>query len=73
MSVSERILKLLTFQIPYYVGPTSENSGKNGGNGWVVRREDGQVLPWNIDEKIDMKATSAAFISRMVRRCTYIS
>lgn len=51
LSVSERILKLFTFQIPYYVGPTSENSGKNGGNGWVVRREDGQVLPWNIDEK----------------------
>ena len=73
LSVSERILKLFTFQIPYYVGPTSENSGKNGGNGWVVRREDGQVLPWNIDEKIDMKATSEAFISRMVRRCTYIS
>lgn len=65
LSVSERILKLFTFQIPYYVGPTSENSGKNGGNGWVVRREDGQVLPWNIDEKIDMKATSEAFISRI--------
>ena len=46
LSVSERILKLFTFQIPYYIGPTSENSGKNGGNGWVVRREDGQVLPW---------------------------
>lgn len=52
---------------------TTEKSNKDGGNGWVVRKEEGQVLPWNIDEKIDMKATSEAFISRMVRRCTYIS
>ena len=72
-TVSERILKLFTFQIPYYVGPTTENSQKNGGNGWVIRKEAGQVLPWNIEEKIDMKATSEAFISRMIRRCTYIS
>ena len=73
LSVSEKILKLFTFQIPYYVGPTTEKSNKDGGNGWVLRKEEGQVLPWNINEKIDMKATSEAFISRMVRRCTYIS
>ena len=72
-TVAERILKLFAFQIPYYVGPTSEKSGKNGGNGWVIRKESGKVLPWNIEEKIDMKATSEAFISRMVRRCTYLS
>ena len=69
LSVSEKIMKLFSFQIPYYVGPTTEKSNKDGGNGWVVRKEEGQVLPWNIDEKIDMKATSEAFISRMVRRC----
>lgn len=73
LSVSEKIMKLFSFQIPYYVGPTTEKSNKDGGSGWVVRKEEGQVLPWNIDEKIDMKATSEAFISRMVRRCTYIS
>lgn len=73
LSVSEKILKLFTFQIPYYVGPVTENSSRDGGNGWVIRREKGQVLPWNIEEKVDMKATSEAFIERMVRRCTYIS
>lgn len=57
LSVSEKIMKLFSFQIPYYVGPTTEKSNKDGGNGWVVRKEEGQVLPWNIDEKIDMKAT----------------
>ena len=67
-TVSERILKLFSFQIPYYVGPVSSNS-----NGWVKRLESGQVLPWNIDKKIDLKETSEQFIQRMVRNCTYIA
>lgn len=69
LSVSERILRLFSFQIPYYVGPTNEKSK----TGWVVRKEQGQILPWNIEQKIDMKQTSEAFISRMVRRCSYIN
>lgn len=68
LTVSERIVKLFTFQIPYYVGPVSKDS-----NGWVVRKGDGPVFPWNIEEKIDMKQTSEKFISRMVRDCTYVS
>ena len=45
----------------------------NGGNGWVVRKELGAVLPWNIAQKIDLNATSEEFIKRLVRRCTYLS
>lgn len=73
LTVSERIIALFSFQVPYYIGPTSENSKKNNGNGWVVRKEEGVVLPWNYEDKIDVKATAEEFISRMVRRCTYIS
>ena len=72
LSVSERILQLFTFQIPYYIGPLSTNSEKNNGNGWVIRKEEGKVFPWNMDQKIDKKKTSEEFISRMVRRCTYM-
>lgn len=69
LSVSERILRLFSFQIPYYVGPTNEKSK----TGWAIRKEQGQILPWNIEQKIDMKRTSEEFISRMVRRCSYIN
>lgn len=68
LSVADRIYKLFTFQIPYYIGPTSANSK----TGWVVRKEEGQVLPWNINEKIDVNKTSEEFIRRLVRRCTYM-
>ena len=72
-TVSERICQLFSFQIPYYIGPVTENSKKNGGNGWVIRNEAGMVFPWNFEEKIDVVATQEKFISRMVRRCTYLN
>ena len=68
LTVSERIIRLFTFQIPYYVGPLGENSK----TGWIVRKEKGAVLPWNINEKVDMSATSEAFIGNLIRTCTYI-
>lgn len=73
LSISNRILQLYKFQIPYYIGPVTEKSQRDGGNGWVIRKDNGRVFPWNIEEKIDVKATSEAFISRMVRRCTYMN
>ncbi len=69
LTVSQRILQLFSFQIPYYIGPLSEKSK----TGWVVRKEKGEVLPWNFESKIDVKKTSEEFIARMVRRCTYIN
>ena len=68
LTVSERIIQLFTFQIPYYVGPLGENSK----TGWIVRKEEGEVLPWNINDKVDMSATSEAFIGNLIRTCTYI-
>lgn len=68
-TVSERILMLFSFQIPYYVGPLGENSK----TGWAMRKEDGRILPWNIEQKIDMQATSKEFIEHLIRSCTYLS
>lgn len=69
LTTSERILKLFQFQIPFYIGPLSEKSK----TGWVIRKEAGEVLPWNYKEKIDITETSKAFISRLIRNCTYLS
>ena len=37
-----------------------------------MRKEKGAILPWNINEKVDMSATSEAFIGNLIRTCTYI-
>lgn len=40
LSVSERILALFRFQIPYYVGPLNlQHAGKKEGHAWAVRKK----------------------------------
>lgn len=72
LTVSERIVELFRFHIPYYVGPI----GAQGENVWAKRRpgeENGKVYPWNFEQKIDTQSAAKEFINRMVRHCTYLS
>lgn len=72
LTVSEKILQLFTFHIPYYVGPL----GINGENVWAKRRpgeEKGRIYPWNFEQKIDTQGASEEFIGRMARHCTYLT
>lgn len=71
LSISEKIVKLFAFQIPYYIGPLY-NDGNPRHNAWVCRKEDGKVTPWNFEQKVDVKASSEEFIKRMVKHCTYM-
>lgn len=71
-TVAERIIKLFEFRVPYYVGPLHIEVGEEG-NKWVVRKEAGKVLPWNLEEKVDLEETRKEFISRMVKHCTYLN
>ena len=71
LSISEKIVKLFAFQIPYYIGPLY-NDGNPRHNAWVCRREAGKVTPWNFEQKVDVKASSEEFIKRMVKHCTYM-
>lgn len=72
LTVSERIVELFRFHIPYYVGPI----GAQGENVWAKRRsgeENGKVYPWNFEQKIDTQSAAKEFINRMVGHCTYLS
>ena len=79
LTVSERILQLFSFRIPYYVGPLGQqHAGEAGYNAWAVRKKEdgrnctGPVYPWNFEEIIDTKKTAEKFIERMVRHCSYM-
>lgn len=74
-TVSEKIIQLLTFRIPYYVGPLNTSHMKDDGMkgfSWAVRKEEGRILPWNFDEKIDTEKSAERFIRRMTNKCTYL-
>lgn len=72
LSVQDKIEQLFRFQIPYYIGPLNDFHKNKGGTAWVIRKEKGQVLPWNLEEKIDVNASREEFIHRMVRHCSYL-
>lgn len=70
LTVSQKIIKLMTFRIPYYVGPLG-----GGKFSWAVRKagtDKVKILPWNFDDVVDKDASEDKFIERMTCKCTYI-
>lgn len=68
--------ELVTFRVPYYVGPmiTAEAQKKQSGAefAWMIRKESGNITPWNFDQKVDRMATANQFIKRMTTTDTYL-
>lgn len=75
-SILDRVITLIEFKIPYYVGPLNDqHKGKKNGFAWLVRKpgkEKEQINPYNIDEVVDYGATQTEFIRRMTNKCTYL-
>lgn len=68
-TVSDKIISLFTFRIPYYVGPINEHAGSC----WVVKKDkQGKVYPWNFTEKIDIEKSAEGFIRNLTNKCTYL-
>ncbi len=66
-SVSEKILSIMRFRVPYFVGPLNSKEF-----GWMKRKADGKIYPWNFEDKVDLEARVQEFINRMPNTCTYL-
>lgn len=73
-TIKEKIIKLMTFRIPYYVGPLNHAhpAGTNNGFSWVVRKKAGKVCPWTFEDMVDTKKSAEAFIANLTNKCTYL-
>ena len=71
-TVTDKIISIFEFRIPYYVGPLSDRHKGSGANVWIVRKEEGRIYPWNFDDKVDREKSNEAFIGRMTNKCTYL-
>ena len=69
---SDKIISLLTFKIPYFVGPLNQNP--NSKNTWVIFKGEKKekIYPWNFDTMIDKDKCGEQFIQRMLNKCTYL-
>ncbi|MFI3328945.1 MAG: type II CRISPR RNA-guided endonuclease Cas9 [bacterium] len=64
----DKILSLLTFRVPYYVGHINNYHS----NSWIVKAKQEKVRPWNYKEVIDIEKSAENFIRRMTNKCTYL-
>lgn len=72
---AEKIVKIMTFRIPYYVGPLNDyHKVENGakGNCWIVKNSNEKIRPWNFEQVVNQEACAEAFITRMTNKCTYL-
>ena len=67
-TVSEKIIMLLTFRVPYYVGPLNPASK----NAWVVRNSSEKITPWNFENVVDTEKSAEEFIRKLTSKCTYL-
>lgn len=76
-----KIESLVSFRIPYYVGPLTAKNAPKDAHGknrfqWSERKpgmEDAVVTPWNWDQVIDKNKSAENFIMRMTGDCTYLA
>lgn len=67
----EKIRKIFTFRIPYYVGPLNGITINGKTTNWAKRKE-GKIYPWNFCDMVDEEASAEKFIRRMTNKCTYL-
>ncbi|MDP5873443.1 type II CRISPR RNA-guided endonuclease Cas9 [Streptococcus mutans] len=65
----DRIEKILTFRIPYYVGPLARGKSDFA---WLSRKSANKITPWNFDEIVDKESSAEAFINRMTNYDLYL-
>lgn len=69
-----KIVGLLTFRVPYYVGPLVEPEKVTGdsSNHWLVRKELGEITPWNLADKVDLDESAKKFIHRLTNKDSFL-
>ena len=72
LSNAEKILKILTFRIPYFVGPIGKHDNDETTHGWVERENELPLRPWTIEKIVDFDKAEESFIKRMTNKCTYL-
>lgn len=76
----EKILSLVTFRIPYYVGPLTKKNARLDAHdkprfAWSERKpgmEQVAITPWNWEDVIDKNKSAENFIMRMTGTCAYL-
>lgn len=64
-----KIENILTFRIPYYVGPLARQNSRFA---WLSYHSDEKITPWNFDKVVDKEKSAEQFITRMTLHDLYL-
>lgn len=67
LTISDKIISIFKFKIPYYVGPLNIKSDF----AWIERNNE-KIYPWNFEKVVDLDQSAIKFIERMQNKCTYL-
>ena len=73
-----KLVKILSFRIPYYVGPlntSTSNADVVNEHAWIKyqdKRMSHLITPYNFNELVDLDTSAEEFIKRMISHCTYL-
>lgn len=65
---AEKIEKLFSFRIPYYVGPLRTGNGENSKFAWAERKSTEKIYPWNFENVIDVEQSAENFIRQTMAK-----
>lgn len=68
----DKIISILKFRIPYFVGPIGKNNNAESDFSWVERENNLPLRPWTLNKIINFDKAEDAFINKMTNKCTYL-
>ncbi len=69
---AQKILKIIEFRVPYFVGPIGDKNGGGKVEHWAVKEQDLPLRPWTLDKMVDFDRAEEGFISRMTGKCSQL-
>ncbi len=72
LSNIEKIINILKFRIPYFVGPIGDSKNAESDFSWVEKKQNIELRPWTLNKIIDFDKAEDAFINKMTNKCTYL-
>ncbi|QTU83282.1 type II CRISPR RNA-guided endonuclease Cas9 [Carnobacteriaceae bacterium zg-C25] len=66
---ADKIKQILTFRIPYYVGPLANGQSEFA---WLSRKSNEPIRPWNFEEIVNEEESAKRFIEKMTLFDTYL-
>lgn len=67
LSVADKIVSIISFRIPYFVGPIG-----NSEKGWINKNPDADFKPWTLNKIVNLDEAEDRFIQNMTNKCTYL-